>query len=198
MVSTSRRRAGSRSSSALRRSGAAVTSSSLHPCSAAPRALYAGAHVARKAPGSRLADVSGLSSTVRRSNRGVLVRHVGRYERTRWREDATYKWIFVPRGRYAVESQRFTTSLGAGQFLVLNPGTRHRHLGLDGEKRLAELEPDLVCEAARAMGADSGWLRRGPSSPSSAAASPRWARPSTTSPRWRAAWSSCTRTHAHR
>jgi AraC-like DNA-binding protein len=103
-----------------------------------------------------------LASTVRRQEGGLLVRHVGRYQRTNWREDATFKWIFVPNGRYAVESQRFTTSLAAGQFLVLNPGTRHRHLGLRGEKRLAELKPELVREAARALGADLGWLRRGP------------------------------------
>jgi AraC-like DNA-binding protein len=92
----------------------------------------------------------------------VLVRHLGQYSRTRWREDATYKWIFVPRGRYALERRGFTTSLAAGQFLVLNPGTRHRHLGLKGEKQLAELEPELVREAAQALGADTGWLRRGP------------------------------------
>jgi hypothetical protein len=42
--------------------------------------------------------------------------------------------------------------LDPGQFVVLNPDVRHRHLELDGEKLLVELRPESVAEAAKQLG----------------------------------------------
>ena len=81
----------------------------------------------------------------------VLFRR-GRYARTAWLEAETYKFVFVPEGHYGVEFGEHDVSVAPGQFIVLNPHDRHRHLGLDGAKLLVEVRPEAMSEAAAALG----------------------------------------------
>jgi AraC family transcriptional regulator len=82
---------------------------------------------------------------------GVVVYHGRRYAEQEWREQRSFKLIFVASGRYRLETTA-QLRLHPGQFVVLNPGVRHRHLELDGEKLLVELWPESLAEAAEQLG----------------------------------------------
>jgi AraC family transcriptional regulator len=83
---------------------------------------------------------------------GVVLFRRGCYARTAWLEAETYKFVFVPEGRYGVEIGEYDMGVAPGQFVVLNPHDRHRHLGLSGAKLLVELRPEALSEAAAALG----------------------------------------------
>lgn len=83
---------------------------------------------------------------------GVVLFRRGRYGRTAWLEADTYKFVFVPEGRYGVEVCDHDVGVAPGQFVVLNPHDRHRHLGLSGTKLLVEVRPEAMSEAAAALG----------------------------------------------
>jgi AraC-like DNA-binding protein len=90
-------------------------------------------------------------SVVEEKRDGVVVYQERRYAEQAWREQRSFKLIFLASGRYRLET---TTQLRLHprQFVVLNPGVRHRHLELDGEKLLVELWPESVAEAAEQLG----------------------------------------------
>jgi hypothetical protein len=96
--------------------------------------------------------VSGVHSFVAEAPDGGVVYHRGSYRRTVWLEAATYKFVFIAGGRYDVELGDNAVGVAPGQFVVLNPHTRHRHLGLSGAKLLVEINPAVVAEAAAALG----------------------------------------------
>ena len=83
---------------------------------------------------------------------GVFLYRRGRYDRTRWLDAETYKFVFVPEGEYGVQVGDREERLAPGQFVVLNPHARHRHLGLRGTKLLVEVRPEAMREAAAALG----------------------------------------------
>jgi AraC-like DNA-binding protein len=89
---------------------------------------------------------------VARARDGVVLVRRGRYGRTAWLEAETYKFVFVPEGRYGVEIGDHDVGVAPGQFVVLNPHDRHRHLGLSGAKLLVEVRPAAMSEAAAALG----------------------------------------------
>jgi AraC family transcriptional regulator len=84
-----------------------------------------------------------------RNSSGIVVHHAGQYGARSWRQDPTYKFILISSGSYAIQTSGHAMTLAPGQFIALNPGTRHRHLVLVGEKLLAELSGPLVRSAAR-------------------------------------------------
>jgi AraC family transcriptional regulator len=92
-----------------------------------------------------------VRSTVLERHEGVLVHHVRRYAERAWREQETVKVVFIASGSYALETVA-PTRLRAGEFIVLNPGVRHRHLHLAGEKLLVELRLEALAEAAEQLG----------------------------------------------
>jgi AraC family transcriptional regulator len=83
---------------------------------------------------------------------GVVLFRRGCYGRTAWLEAETYKFVFVPEGRYGVEVCDQDVGVAPGQFVLLNPHDRHRHLGLSGTKLLVEVRPEAMSEAAAALG----------------------------------------------
>jgi AraC family transcriptional regulator len=90
-------------------------------------------------------------SVVEENRDGVVVYHARRYAEQEWREQRSLKLIFIASGRYRLETTA-QLRLHPGQFVVLNPGVRHRHLELDGEKLLVELWPESLAEAADQLG----------------------------------------------
>jgi AraC family transcriptional regulator len=86
------------------------------------------------------------------SESGVMLHRHASYGVRPWREDVTYKLVFVTDGSYSIETASNRSLLAPGQFVVLNPGTLHRHTRLSGGKLLVELRSELVHEAARALG----------------------------------------------
>jgi AraC-like DNA-binding protein len=92
-----------------------------------------------------------LRSVVEERRDGVVVYQERRYAERGWREQRSFKLIFLASGRYGLET---TTQLRLrpAQFVVLNPEVRHRHLELDGEKVLVELWPESMAEAAGQLG----------------------------------------------
>jgi AraC-like DNA-binding protein len=92
-----------------------------------------------------------LRSVVDEKRDGVVVYQKRRYAEQCWREQRSFKLIFLASGRYRLETAT-RLRLHPGQFVVLNPGVRHRHLELDGEKLLVELWPESVAEAAGQLG----------------------------------------------
>jgi AraC-like DNA-binding protein len=92
-----------------------------------------------------------LRSVVEEKRDGVVVYQERRYAERSWREQRSFKLIFLASGRYRLET---TTKLRLrpGEFVVLNPEVRHRHLELDGAKLLIELWPESVAEAAEQLG----------------------------------------------
>ena len=91
-----------------------------------------------------------VHSTVLERQEGVLVHHVRRYAARAWREQETVKVVFIASGTYALETVA-PTRLRPGEFIVLNPGVRHRHLHLAGEKLLVELRVETLAEAAEQL-----------------------------------------------
>jgi AraC family transcriptional regulator len=87
-----------------------------------------------------------------RSRDGVFLYRRGHYGRTEWLETETYKFVFIPEGRYGIEVGDRVVGVAPGQFVVLNPHVRHRHLGLHGSKLLVEVRPEAMDEAAAALG----------------------------------------------
>ena len=83
---------------------------------------------------------------------GVFLFRRGRYGKTGWLDADTFKFVFVPAGGYAVEVGGHEQSVAPGQFVVLNPNARHRHIGLDGAKLLVEVRSEAMNEAAAALG----------------------------------------------
>jgi AraC-like DNA-binding protein len=115
--------------------------------------------------------VQAPSSVVDENRDGIVVYHAQRYAEKDWREQPSLKLIFIASGRYRLETTaRFR--LFPGQFLVLNPEMRHRHLELDGEKLLVELRPESLAEAAEQLGVR---VPRFQQLPSSAIPVTRWA-----------------------
>jgi AraC-like DNA-binding protein len=102
---------------------------------------------------------------------GVVVYRAQRYAEQEWREQRSFKLIFIASGRYRLETTA-QLRLHPGQFVVLNPGVRHRHLELDGEKLLVELWPESLAEAADQLGLR---MPRFQQLPVSAAAVTHWA-----------------------
>lgn len=92
-----------------------------------------------------------LRSVVEEKREGVVVYQERRYAEQGWREQRSFKLIFLASGRYCLETMT-RLRLRPGQFVVLNPEVRHRHLELDGEKLLVELWPESVAEAAGQLG----------------------------------------------
>jgi AraC family transcriptional regulator len=92
-----------------------------------------------------------VHSTVVEGREGILVHHVRRYAERPWREQETVKVVFIAKGNYALETVA-PTRLRPGEFIVLNPGARHRHLYLAGEKLLVELRVETLAEAADQLG----------------------------------------------
>jgi AraC family transcriptional regulator len=90
-------------------------------------------------------------SVVDESRDGVVVYHARSYGERQWREQRSFKLVFIASGRYRLETTA-RLRLHPGQFVVLNPGVRHRHLELDGEKLLVELWPESLAEAADQLG----------------------------------------------
>src|SRR5262249_13219711 len=109
-------------------------------------------------------------SVVDESRDGVVVYHARRYGQREWREQRSFKLIFIRSGRYRLETTA-QVRLGPAQFLVLNPGVRHRHLELDGEKLLVEVWPESLAEAAEQLGVP---MPRFQQLPQSAAPVTRW------------------------
>jgi len=69
----------------------------------------------------------------------VVVCHAQRYAKQAWREQRSFKLIFLVSGLYRIESTR-QLRLSAGQFVVLNPGMRHGHLELEGQNLVVEFD----------------------------------------------------------
>jgi AraC-like DNA-binding protein len=92
-----------------------------------------------------------LRAVVEEKRDGVVVYQERRYAEQGWREQRSFKVIFLASGRYRLETTA-QLRLQPGQFVVLNPEVRHRHLELDGEKLLVELWPESVAEAAGQLG----------------------------------------------
>jgi AraC-like DNA-binding protein len=103
------------------------------------------------------------------------VHHAGHYGVRPWRRDSTYKFILIPSGFYSIQTTGQPMTLAPGQFVVLNPGTRHRHCALRGEKLLVELSSPLVRSAAQGFvrGSDPILLSK---LPSADAAIQQWTR----------------------
>jgi AraC family transcriptional regulator len=116
-------------------------------------------------------QAQGLRSVVEENRDGVVVYHARRYGERDWSEQRSLKLIFIVSGRYRLETTA-RLRLFPGQFIVLNPGVRHRHLELDGEKLLVELWPESLAEAAEQLGIR---LPRFQQLPSSATPVTRWA-----------------------
>jgi AraC-like DNA-binding protein len=108
---------------------------------------------------------------VQETRDGVVVHHARRYAEQEWREQRSFKLIFIASGRYRLETTA-KLRLYPGQFVVLNPRMRHRHLELDGEKLLVELWPESLAEAAEQLGVR---MPRFQQLPVSAAPVTRWA-----------------------
>jgi len=92
-----------------------------------------------------------LRSVVEEKRDGVVVYQERRCAEQGWREQRSFKLIFLASGRCRLET---TTQLrlDPGQFVVLNPDVRHRHLELGSKKLLVELWPESVAEAAGQLG----------------------------------------------
>jgi AraC-like DNA-binding protein len=115
--------------------------------------------------------VQSLRPVVNENRDGVLVYHARRYAEQEWREQRSFKLIFIASGRYRLETTA-QLRLHPGQFVVLNPSVPHRHLELDGEKLLVELWPECLAEAADQLGVR---MPRFQQLPVSAAAVTHWA-----------------------
>jgi AraC family transcriptional regulator len=93
-----------------------------------------------------------VRSLVSETHDGVFVYRRGGYPRTEWLAAETYKFVFVGEGRYAIEFGDGELSVAPGQFLVVNPHTEHRHVGLSGAKLLVEIRIEAMAAAAAALG----------------------------------------------
>lgn len=93
-----------------------------------------------------------MRSLVAETQDGVFVYRRGRYPRTEWLDAETYKFVFVGDGRYAIEIGDHEMPVAPGQFVVVNPHTRHRHVGLSGVKVLVEIGVEAMAAAADALG----------------------------------------------
>jgi AraC family transcriptional regulator len=106
-------------------------------------------------PAGTFRTVVALSAAFQRlahAHEGVFLYRRGHYGRTPWLEADSYKFVFVPEGRYGVQVNDHELGVAPGQFVVLNPHARHRHLGLSGSKLLVEVRPEAIAEAAAALG----------------------------------------------
>ena len=93
-----------------------------------------------------------MRSLVACSDEGVIVCHRGQYGRTGWLESETTKFVFIASGSYGVTVDAHDMHVAPGQFIILNPHSRHRHLRLRGVKFLVEVSAEVMAMAAASTG----------------------------------------------
>ncbi len=76
---------------------------------------------------------------------GVAILHrANELTQPRWRRDAVYKFILGSRGSISFETAQSRLRVRSGQFVLFNPGEKHRQVGCDGDKFLLEFSPGVV------------------------------------------------------